>query len=86
MSYLILLSLFSTENNVRPRPNVSLKKGGKFLMCNGYQCRRKRCTYAHSELELKTWNDQLSKGKYILVDKEYIHVIQSKYSLVFCGH
>ena len=55
-------------------------------MCNGYQCRRKRCTYAHSELELKTWNDQLLKGKYILVDKEYIHVIQSKYSLVFCGH
>ena len=55
-------------------------------MCNGYQCRRKRCTYAHSELELKTWNDQLLKGKYILVDKECILVIQKYIFLVFCGH
>ena len=57
---------FLIEHNVRPRPAVTLDKGKRFLKCNGgHRCRGEKCTYAHSELEQKTWNAQLFQGKYM---------------------
>ena len=46
---------------VRPFPDVRIRGG--FIMCwnvtsyrKKYFCRKKGCTYAHSQVELKAWN------------------------------
>ena len=51
---------------IRPRPNVALRKGAKFAMCNGTTCRGESCTFAHSPEEMRIWNSQLSDldGRY----------------------
>ena len=47
---------------IKPRPRVSLK--GRFILCyESSACRRRNCTYAHSELERDAWNYDLSSEK-----------------------
>lgn len=48
------------SNRIRPRPNIILKKGAKFAMCNGTTCRGENCTFAHNPEEMRIWNSQLS--------------------------
>ena len=50
---------------VRPMPNITLH-GRKFIMCwnitlkrQSHMCPKRRCTYAHTKLELRAWNRAL---------------------------
>jgi len=54
--------LFKTRRSgrIRPKPNIALRKGAKFAMCNGTTCRGESCTFAHSPEEMRMWNSQLS--------------------------
>lgn len=45
---------------IRPMPNVKLRSGSKFILCNSDACHGETCRYAHSPAEMAEWNRQLS--------------------------
>ena len=46
--------------NIRPMPQVKMRSGAKFLLCDGKRCIGENCTYAHSIEEQDAWNNQLT--------------------------
>lgn len=48
-----------TLEEIRPKPNVQLKQGAKFMLCDGWRCLGQKCTYPHSVQERDAWNSQL---------------------------
>ena len=49
----------STWSLIRPLPDPPLQSG-RYVLCNrGVTCRGPQCTFAHSQEEMESWNNQL---------------------------
>ena len=56
-----------SDFGIRPKPNVVLKSGAKFVLCNGSFCRGEKCTFAHSPEEMQLWNAELQSDSYGMI-------------------